>query len=308
MLMKETVLPDTEQRNDRSMNIDELSVMDMLKVINEEDKKVAFAVEAELPDIAKAVAAAEKALRAGGKVIYCGCGTSGRLGVLDASECPPTYGVDPGLFHGIIAGGFEALVRSAEGAEDDGPQCVADLNAADFTGRDLLIGIAASGRTPYVMAGLQYARSLGAGTVFVNCSKNTRDGGAADTVISIGVGPEAITGSTRMKAGTAQKMALNMISTATMVRLGKVYGNLMVDLKPTNKKLANRAVRIIAEATGCSHEAAADALKRSGNNAKLAIVMVELGIDPPAARDLLAKNGGFIRKALAAGRGETIMG
>ena len=241
--------PDTEKRNERSRGIDTMSVDEMLRVINAEDKTIAAAVEARIPDIGRAVEAAERAIRGGGRVIYLGCGTSGRLGVLDASECPPTYGVEPGLFLGIIAGGDKALRDSVEGAEDSAELAVRDLEAAKLRRTDFLAGIAASGQTPYVLGGLEFAKSLGCATAFISCAKFPGEP-PADIMISLETGPEVITGSTRMKAGTAQKMVLNMISTGTMIRLGKVYGNLMVDLRPSNRKLVDRACQIIAEAAG----------------------------------------------------------
>jgi N-acetylmuramic acid 6-phosphate etherase len=290
--------PDTEKRNERSRSIDTLPIDEMLRVINDEDRTVAAAVEAKIPDIARAVEAAEGAIRGGGRVVYLGCGTSGRLGVLDASECPPTYGVEPGLFLGIIAGGDRALRDSVEGAEDDAELAVRDLEAAKLSGGDFLVGIAASGRTPYVLGGLEFAKSLGCATAFISCAKFS---GAppADILISLETGPEVITGSTRMKAGTAQKMVLNMISTGTMIRLGKVYGNLMVDLRPSNQKLIDRACRIIAEAAGCDYEAARIFFARADNNVKQAIIIAKLGVDRRNAAALLQVHGGRISAVLA---------
>jgi N-acetylmuramic acid 6-phosphate etherase len=290
--------PDTEKRNERSRSIDTLSIDEMLRVINDEDKTVAAAVDAKIPEIARAVEAAERAIRSGGRVIYLGCGTSGRLGVLDASECPPTYGVEPGLFLGIIAGGDRALRNSIEGAEDDVELAARDLEAVKLSGNDFLTGIAASGRTPYVLGGLAFAKSLGCTTAFISCSKSPEGPQPADILISLETGPEVITGSTRMKAGTAQKMVLNMISTGTMIRLGKVYGNLMVDLRPSNRKLIDRACRIIDETTGCGYEAAQVFFARADNSVKHAILIAELGVDRQEADALLRNHGGRIGAVL----------
>jgi N-acetylmuramic acid 6-phosphate etherase len=290
--------PDTERRNEKSRGIDTLPVDPMLRVINDEDKTVAQAVEAKIPEIARAVEAAERAVRNGGRVIYLGCGTSGRLGVLDASECPPTYGVEPGLFLGIIAGGDRALRNSIEGAEDNRELAVQDLEAAKLCGGDFLVGLAASGRTPYVLSGLDFARSLGCATALISCSKFPEGQNPADILISLETGPEVITGSTRMKAGTAQKLVLNMISTGTMIRLGKVYGNLMVDLRPSNQKLLDRAWRIIDETTGCGYEAAREFFARGDNNVKHAILIAELGVDSQEAAALLRSHGGRIGAVL----------
>ena len=247
----------------------------MLAIINNEDKKVAFAVEKELHRIAQAVDTAEKCLQGGGRIIYMGCGTSGRLGVLDASECPPTYNVPQDMVMGIIAGGPPALVKSSESMEDHEDFGIADLKAINFSAKDFLVGIAASGRTPYVIGGLKYAGSIGANRACIVCSQNSPMAEVSDIVIALDTGPEVITGSTRMKAGTAQKMVLNMISTGAMVRLGKVYSNLMVDLRPTNSKLVVRAIRIICEVTGCSPFEAEAAFKESDNNVKAAILKLE---------------------------------
>jgi N-acetylmuramic acid 6-phosphate etherase len=292
-------MPDTERRNDASRRIDELDTAGMLRVINDEDKKVAAAVEREIPSIALAVEAAERAIRGGGRVVYIGCGTSGRLGVLDASECPPTYNVPAGWFTGIIAGGAPALVKSSEGLEDRPELGEEDLIAVGFSADDMLVGLAASGRTPYVIGGLRYARGLGAVTACVVCGAGSPMADIADITIAVETGPEVITGSTRMKAGTAQKMVLNMISTGTMIRLGKVYGNLMVDLRPTNDKLVGRARRIIGDITGCDGERADLALAEAGGSLKAAAVMLTRGVGLPAAEALLAKHGGRLKEALA---------
>ncbi len=288
-------LPTTETRCPSSSNIDTLSTLDAMKIINEQDKTIALAVEMQLPAIAQAVDAAEACIRGGGRVIYCGCGTSGRLGVLDASECPPTYGVDKNMFIGIIAGGYDALVNSIEGAEDDENACVNDLKELNFNEKDMLVGIGASGRTPYVIGGLKYAASLGAKTACITCSPNSEMERNAQIAIVPVTGPEVVTGSTRMRAGTATKMVLNMISTGTMIKLGKVYGNLMVDVRPTNSKLVDRACRIIVEITGCAYEKAQEALMASGKDVRLAVVMIRDNVDAQQARRILDANGGRLR-------------
>jgi N-acetylmuramic acid 6-phosphate etherase len=291
-------LPDTERRNRRSEHIDELPVEAMLRVINGEDAGVAGKVAAEIPHIARAVEAAERALRAGGRVVYIGCGTSGRLGVLDAAECPPTYGVAPGLFVGLIAGGDTALRHSVEGAEDDGPKGEQDLARLAPTPKDFVVGLAASGRTPYVLAALAFAQKAGAATALITCAKIAPPPPCADILIAVDTGAEIITGSTRMKAGTAQKMVLNMISTGAMVRLGKVFGNLMVDLRPTNAKLVDRACRIIMEVTGCPYPEAQEALTGAEGSVKPAILALRLGVDSQQAQSLLAACGGRLGEAL----------
>jgi N-acetylmuramic acid 6-phosphate etherase len=256
-----------------------------------------------LPVIAALVEAAAAALRRGGRLVYIGAGTSGRLGVLDASECPPTYGVDPGLVVGLMAGGDDALRNSIEGVEDDEAQGVADVQAIGLTASDVLVGIAASGRTPYTLAAMRYARNLGAA---VGCIVNSPDSPMAEVadypVVAV-TGPEVVTGSTRMKAGTAQKLVLNMLSTAVMIRLGKVYGNLMVDVQPTNRKLVQRARNIVREATGAGAEEAAVALERYGST-KAAILGLLTGLDVPRAHELLAEHDGRLRDAVNESRHE----
>lgn len=294
----------TEQRNRRSSGLDAMSTAEMLQVINEEDKTVAYAVEKELPRIAAAVDSIVAALSAGGRLIYMGAGTSGRLAVLDAAECPPTFGTDPGLVVGLIAGGEPALTQAVEGAEDETTEAVEQLKAIGFTAGDILVGVAASGRTPYVLAGLEYAKALGAYTIAVSCTPDSAAGQTASLAIAPLVGPEVVTGSTRMKAGTATKMVLNMLSTAAMVRLGKVYGNLMVDVRPTNVKLRERARRMVAEAAGVSREQAGQVLERAGWNAKTAIVMLQCGCSPAEADARLGLAGGFIHKAIQGNKGD----
>ena len=291
----------TEQRNPNTADIDRVSTLEMVRRINDEDKKVAYAVERELENIAAAVDAIASALRAGGRLIYCGCGTSGRLGVLDAAECPPTYSVDPGLVRGIIAGGEDAMFRASEGAEDNSAAGADDLKAIGFNSGDVLVGIAASGRTPYVLGAMSYAKELGACTVAVTCNKNSEMNAAADIAIGVEPGPEVITGSTRMKSGTAEKMVLNMLSTGAMIRLGKVYGNLMVDVMPTNEKLVRRAISIVSTAAGVSEETARATLERCDFTVKTAIVMLKKGLDAGQAAQLLSENGGVIARALGEG-------
>lgn len=288
----------TEKRNQRSMDIDLCNSLEIVTIINEEDQGVSLAVKAELPFIAEAVDGIVEALQNGGRLIYLGAGTSGRLGVLDASECPPTYGTDPSLVQGLIAGGNYALTNSVENVEDSTEQVIKDLKEIKFTGKDILVGIAASGRTPYVLTGLEYAKELGAKTIALVTNKNTPIGAAADIEIAVEVGPEVITGSTRMKSGTAQKMVLNMLSTAAMVRLGKVYGNLMVDVKTANKKLYTRAERILMQATDTDEATAKIVLKQCEYHVKTAIVMVLCECDVQAAKKRLESNDGYIREAL----------
>lgn len=291
-------LLDTEGINENSLNIDSMNIADVLKTINEEDKKVAQVIEEELPAITRAVEAICPKIQAGGRLIYVGAGTSGRLGVLDASECPPTYGVEPGLVVGLIAGGEKALRYAIEGAEDDGEQAVKDLEAIGFTPQDALVGLAASGRTPYVLAALAYAKTLGAVTVSVSCVKDAEVSQVAQYPIEAVVGPEVVTGSTRMKAGTAQKMILNMISTTLMIQAGKVYGNLMVDVQATNAKLIVRAERIITTTTGLGKEEAKLLFEESGHSVKTAIVMAKKKTSRQEAEALLEKHQGRIARAL----------
>ncbi len=291
----------TEERNERTGNIDELSTIDMIRLINDEDKKVALAVEREAEHIAAAVDVIAGQLKAGGRLIYCGCGTSGRLGVLDAVECPPTYSTDPDMVVGLIAGGYDAMFRAVEGAEDDRALGEKDLRDIRFGREDVLVGIAASGRTPYVLGAMAYARSLGAPVVSVTCCPGSPVTEAADIAIAPAPGPEVVTGSTRMKSGTAQKMVLNMLSTGAMIKLGKVYGNLMVDVKPSNEKLIDRCRRIVCTAAEVDGETAGEALEQCGWRPKTAIVMLRLGVDAEAARKLLEDGGGRVAAALERG-------
>jgi N-acetylmuramic acid 6-phosphate etherase len=288
----------TEQRNTASAQIDEVSTLEMLRIINDEDKKVALAVEAALPQIAIAIDAIVERMERGGRLFYTGAGTSGRLGVLDASECPPTYNVSPELVQGFIAGGDKALRKAVEGAEDSRELGASEMMALGFTDKDVLCGIAASGRTPYVLGAVAQARALGALTLGVSCSPNSELSAAVELAIEVLPGPEVITGSTRMKAGTATKLVLNMLSTGAMVRLGYVFGNLMVNVQPTNEKLVDRATRIIADATGLSRERAASLLVESGQTVRTAIVMGKLGISKADAEQRLASTGWRVRQAL----------
>lgn len=288
----------TEGRNALSENIDMLSTEEMLQVINGEDQKVALAVEKVIPAIAQTVDAIVEAFGKGGRLIYCGAGTSGRLGILDASECPPTFGTPREQVVGLIAGGHQAILQAVENAEDSLTLGVEDLKALDFNERDVLVGIAASGRTPYVIAALNYAKSLGATTAALTCNAGSEMTQVADIAIVPVVGPEVVTGSSRMKAGTAQKLVLNMLTTGAMIRSGKVYGNLMVDVEATNKKLVQRQVNIVQEATECDLQTATQALNACGNHCKTAIVMVLGNLEAEQARQLLKDNGGFIRQAL----------
>ena len=288
----------TERRNPNTSHIDELSTLDMVTAINREDKQVPLAVEKVLPQIAQAIDLITNKLKNGGRLFYIGAGTSGRLGILDAVECPPTYGTDPALVQGLIAGGTPAIFRAQEGAEDNPDLACSDLAAAGFTQTDILVGIAASGRTPYVIGGIEYAKKQQAATIALSCSENSKIAKLADIAITPVTGPEAITGSTRMKAGTAQKLVLNMLSTGTMIKLGKVYGNLMVDVKTSNRKLEERARRIVMEAAGCSLEEAITALTRAEGRAKLAILLQLTGCSAETGRQLLSRAEGKLGKAL----------
>ncbi|MCR5757157.1 MAG: N-acetylmuramic acid 6-phosphate etherase [Selenomonas sp.] len=288
----------TEGRNPASAHIDEQTTLEMLHIINAEDKQVALAVGKILPSIAEAVDVITKRLAQGGRLFYLGAGTSGRLGILDASECPPTYGVSSELVQGVIAGGMPAIFKAQEGAEDNPDLALQDLAERKFSAKDVLVGIAASGRTPYVIGGLQYARKLGAATIALACSAQAVLADYADIALLPVTGAEVVTGSTRMKAGTAQKLVLNMLSTATMIKLGKVYGNLMVDVKTSNAKLEERARRIVMEATGCSREESIAALQEARGNAKLAIYIHLTGAGYVQGQAALAKADGHLGRAL----------
>ncbi len=289
----------TESRNHHSEHIDTLSTLEMLKVINNEDKKVPFAVEATLPHIARLVDKVVTAFSQGGRLIYCGAGTSGRLGILDASECPPTYGTPHDMVIGLIAGGHKAILQAVENAEDNVQLGAEDLRQLNFNAKDVLVGIAASGRTPYVIGALEYARSLGAVTGAISCNPDSPIAQRADIAITPIVGPEVVTGSSRMKAGTAQKLVLNMITTGAMIKMGKVFGNLMVDVEATNAKLIERQIRIVMQATECERATAEKALAQCQRHCKTAILMILAGVNAQQATQLLAQNKGFIRQALA---------
>lgn len=293
----------TETRNPASAEIDTLPTLEMLAVINHEDKQVPLAVEATLPQVAQVVDLVVEAFAKGGRLIYCGAGTSGRLGILDASECPPTYGTPREQVVGLIAGGHPAILQAVENAEDSREMGQQDLINLNFNDRDVLVGIAASGRTPYVLGAMAYAKSCGATVAAISCNPNSEMSQAADIAIEPIVGPEVVTGSSRMKAGTAQKLILNMITTGAMIRSGKVYGNLMVDVEATNAKLLQRQVNIVVEATGCPQQEAATALDACHRHCKTAILMVLSGLGAHDARELLAKNQGFIRSALESIKG-----
>lgn len=287
----------TEARNPATANLDQLGTLDLVKTMHTADRDVLTAVDQELPHIAQAVDAIVARLDNGGRLFYLGAGTSGRLGVLDASECPPTYNTPPELVQGLIAGGDTALRRSVERAEDDATQGESDLQAQNFSAKDALVGIAASGRTPYVLGGIDYARKLGAATIGLSCVPGSQLAQRAEIAITPAVGPEVVTGSTRMKAGTATKLVLNMLSTASLVRLGYVYGNLMVNVQPTNVKLRDRAARIIATLTDLPHDQAATLLDQAGS-VKTAIVMQRLNLSRADAEKKLAQAKGRLRTAL----------
>ncbi|GHV91418.1 N-acetylmuramic acid 6-phosphate etherase [Spirochaetia bacterium] len=284
----------TEKRNESSGDIDSKTSLEILTIINNEDKKVPPAIEKIIPEIAALVDDIVAAFKKGGRLIYIGAGTSGRLGILDASECPPTYGVSPGMVQGFIAGGREALTKSIESAEDRRDEGVGELKDIGFCVDDVLVGITASGQAPYVLGALEYARDLGAVTGAISCNANSKTFDLTKHRLFVDVGPEVVTGSTRMKSGTAQKLVLNMLSTASMIRMGKVYKNLMVDLKPVNHKLILRSIRLIRELTGCSEEQARESFEASEKNPKAAIVMVLLKVDRRRAEELLEEAEGHI--------------
>lgn len=292
----------TEARNPATEQLDQLSTLDMLRVINEEDAKIATAVRLELPSIARAVDAIAERFDRSGRLFYIGAGTSGRLGVLDASECPPTFSVDASLVQGLIAGGDRALRLSSEHSEDSPEEGACDLAAAGFAAEgkpDTLVGIAASGRTPYVLGAIDYAKQQGALTIGLSCVPGSLLAQRAEIAITPATGAEVLTGSTRLKAGTATKLVLNMLSTGVMVRTGATFGNLMVNVRPTNAKLVHRAERIIVEAVPCDRAAAAEALRASGMSVKTAIVMLRLGLGREGAEERLARAAGVLSKALA---------
>ncbi|MCT8685583.1 N-acetylmuramic acid 6-phosphate etherase [Glaesserella parasuis] len=286
----------TEQRNPNSMQIDTLSAYEIVQIINNEDKQVPLVIEKVLPQIAQAVEKIVEAFQQGGRLVYIGAGTSGRLGVLDASECPPTFGVSPEMVKGIIAGGERALRHPIEGAEDNKEAGKQDLQAVEFSQKEVLVGSAASGRTPYVLGALAYAKQLGATTVSIASNPNSAMSQIADIVIDTVVGAEVLTGSSRMKSGTAQKLVLNMLTTASMILIGKCYQNLMVDVQASNQKLVARAIRIVMQATECSREIAETTLVLAENNAKLAIMMILADLDKDGAEQLLSQQQGKISR------------
>ncbi len=289
----------TEQRNPHSMDIDSKSTQEILTIINNEDKEVPLAIEKELPYITKAVDVIVDSLKKGGRLLYFGAGTSGRLGVIDAAECPPTFGTPYGLIEGYIAGGKKAMFRAQEGAEDLEENGANDVVQAEVTRKDVVCGIAASKRTPYVVGAVKKAKQIGAKTLFVTCNPREEfNFPEVDIAICPYVGPEIIMGSTRMKSGTAQKLVLNMLTTASMIRLGKVYENMMIDLQLTNKKLIERAKRIIMTITGISYDEAAESLDKAGGHVKTALVMIKANVSLREAKKRLRKSGGFVRNAI----------
>ncbi|OUA58743.1 N-acetylmuramic acid 6-phosphate etherase [Bacillus thuringiensis] len=288
----------TEHRNEKTMNLDEMSIKEVLQSMNEEDRTVALAVEKEIEQIEKVVQTVIKSFEEEGRLIYIGAGTSGRLGILDAVECPPTFGTDDKMVQGFIAGGLKAFTKAVEGAEDREELAEEDLKSIGLNEKDTVIGIAASGRTPYVIGGLKYAQSVGASTASISCNKNAEISKYAKLNVEVETGAEILTGSTRLKAGTAQKLVLNMISTASMIGVGKVYKNLMVDVQSTNEKLVERSKRIIVEATGASYEVATEYYEKAERNVKAAIVMVLLRCEYGEALEKLKYAKGFVKKAL----------
>jgi len=288
----------TERRNERTLLLDELSTLELLQVMNDEDAKAATAVGKEIPSIAKAVEIIQEARKNGGRLIYLGAGTSGRIGLLDAVECPPTFGTNPNEVVGIIAGGGEAFATAIEGAEDDEALGVRDLMNISLTAGDVVVGIAASGRTPYVKGGLSYANQIGAATVAIACNHASEIGKIANIAIEVDNGPEILTGSTRLKAGTAQKLVCNMISTAIMIKTGRVFGNLMVDLQLTNEKLIERGKRIVMEATGCDKGVAENYLSQADYKPKIAIIMILTGLSKEESIQKLEASEGFVKKVI----------
>lgn len=288
----------TETRNPDTMHLDEMSALEIVTAMNREDRKVPEGIEPVLPQIAAVVETVEAAFRNGGRLFYLGAGTSGRLGVLDAAECPPTFGVDPGMVVGLIAGGEEAFIKAVEGAEDSVQLAEDDLRSHNLTSKDFVVGIAASGRTPYVLGGLAYARSVGCRTAAIACNPGSAVGKAADLAIEVEVGPEVLTGSTRLKSGTAQKLILNMISTTSMVRTGKAYQNLMVDVMQTNEKLHTRAENIVMDATGVERAEARAAIDAAGGSVKCAITMLLANCTAAEAQSRLDAANGHVRTAI----------
>lgn len=285
----------TEKRNPDTIHLDEMSSLEIVKEMNREDQLIPEAIRPNLPKIARIIDTAASCFQKGGRLIYMGAGTSGRLGVMDASECPPTFGVPATMVIGLIAGGETAFTKAVEGAEDSEDLAYQDLKKISLSSLDLLVGLSASGRTPYVLGGLKYARQIGAATASISCNSPSAAREWSDIPIEVNVGAEILSGSTRLKSGTAEKMILNMISTGAMVRIGKVYENLMIDVQQTNEKLQSRGERIVMEATGVSEQQAKTILARSEGSCKVAITSILAGISPQEARDRLAENGGFVR-------------
>lgn len=288
----------TEQRNNRTLDLDIMSTMEALKTMNDEDAKVTGAVRKVIPQIEQVVQAVIQAFNSGGRLIYTGAGTSGRLGLLDAAECPPTFGTPPEMVVALLAGGHKAFTQAVEGAEDDDVAGAADLKEIQLTAKDVVVGIAASGRTPYVIGALKYAKEVGCTTAAISCNNNSQVSSVADIAIEVVAGPEVLTGSTRLKAGTAQKLVLNMISTMSMVGIGKVFKNLMVDVQQTNKKLETRAINIVMNATDCDREQAVEYLNLAEGSVKLAITMILHNCDAKTAQAKLDMAQGHIRKTL----------
>lgn len=288
----------TERRNPRTMQLDMMSELEIVTAMNDEDARVPLAIAKKLPEIAQAAQWAVEAFEQGGRLFYMGAGTSGRLGVLDAAECPPTFGVDPGMVVGLIAGGEEAFIKAVEGAEDSVQLAEDDLRSHNLTSKDFVVGIAASGRTPYVLGGLAYAKSVGCRTAAIACNPGSAVGKAADLAIEVEVGPEVLTGSTRLKSGTAQKLILNMISTTSMVRTGKAYQNLMVDVMQTNEKLHTRAENIVMDATGVERAEARAAIDAAGGSVKCAITMLLANCTAAEAQSRLDAANGHVRTAI----------
>lgn len=289
---------ETEKQNPNTMNLDEMSIKDALIIMNKEDRKVAEAIEEVIPEIEQAVAMIIQQLKKGGRLIYMGAGTSGRLGVLDAAECPPTFGTPKEMVVGLIAGGERAFTEAIEGSEDSFEMGKEDLVNLDLNENDVVVGLAASGRTPYVIGGLRYGNEINVPTIAVSCNKDSEIGAVATIAIEASAGPEILTGSTRLKAGSTQKMILNMLSTLSMVGIGKVYKNLMVDVQPTNEKLVSRAENIVMKATDADRKTAKEKLQESGGKVKTAIIMILLDIDKDTAVEKLKETEGHIRKAL----------
>lgn len=288
----------TEKRNPKTMNLDEMTSLEVLTIMNEEDSKVSTAIKKELPSINNVIQEIIKSFNKNGRLIYIGAGTSGRLGVLDAAECVPTFGTDPEMVQAFIAGGESAMTVAVEGAEDSKELAAADLKGIELNKNDIVIGIAASGRTPYVIGGLIYANEVGATTATISCNTQAEISKYATFPIEVDAGPEILTGSTRLKAGTSQKLILNMLSTVSMIGIGKVYNNLMVDVKATNEKLVERSKRIIMEATECDYQKAEEMFLAANENVKLAIVMILTDLNATEAAERLEKGNGFIKKTI----------